>query len=142
MPRRKATILCIDDHWKDLIERKTLLEQSGYGVLETTGWEEGMKLFLANTVHAVILDYQMPGMNGDVVAAMMKRLKPHIPILLLSAYGPLPKKKLRSVDTFLYKSDSSTILLSTLHDLLEGRARPFFHRWLDHWKSRNQVVIP
>jgi CheY-like chemotaxis protein len=140
MPRHKATILCIDDHWKELIGRKALLEQSGYEVFETTSWEEGMKFFLSCTVHAVVLDYQLPGMNGNVVAATMKRLKPHVPIMLLSAYGPLPKKKLRSIDTFLYKSDPPAILLSTLRDLLDGRPKPFFYRWLDHWKSRNQVV--
>ena len=140
MPRLKATILCIDDHWNELIARKILLEQSGYKVFEASGWEEGMKLFLSHSMHAVILDYQLPGMNGDVVAAMMKRLKPHVPILLLSAYGPLPKKKLRSVDAFLHKSETPAMLLSSLNDLLDARLRPFFYRWLDHWKHRNQVV--
>lgn len=141
MPRLKATILCIDDHWKELIARKRLLEQGGYAVLEASGWEEGLKIFLSHTVHAVILDYQLPGMNGDMVAAMMKRLKSHVPILLLSAYGPLPKKKLRSVDAFLCKSEEQARLLTGLHDLLEGKAKPFFYRWLDHWKIRNQVVM-
>lgn len=136
----KATVLCVDDHWKDLIERKTLLEQNGFAVLETTGWEESLKVFLGRTVHAVILDYQLPGMNGDMVAAMMKRLKPHIPIILLSAYGPLPKKKLRPVDAFVYKSDGKRMLVATLRELLGERSRSFFDRWLDHWKSRNQAV--
>lgn len=140
MSRVKATILCIDDHWKDLIERKSLLEQNGFQVVESTDWEESLKLFLAHTVHAVIVAYQLSGMNGDVVAAMMKRLKPHIPILLVSAYGPLPKKKLRAVDAFVYKGESKRTLISALDDLLEQRSRPFFHRWLDHWKSRNQVA--
>ena len=34
MHRSKATILCIDDHWNDLIARKLLLEKNGYKVLE------------------------------------------------------------------------------------------------------------
>ena len=63
---------------------------------------------------AVVLDYQMPGMNGDVVAAKMKRINSQVPIMLLSAYGPLPKNKLSSVDSFLSKSQPPTILLSTL----------------------------
>jgi CheY-like chemotaxis protein len=140
MSRQKATILCIEDHWKELIARQRLLEQGGYGVRVANGWEEGLRLFLSHTVHAVVLDYQMPGMSGDSVAAMMKRLKPHIPVVLLSAYGPLPEKKLRSVDMFLCKSEAPARLLSTLHDLLEGKSKLFFYRWLDHWKSRNQVV--
>jgi CheY-like chemotaxis protein len=140
MSRAKATILCIDDQWSGLIGRKMLLEQSGYEVLEASGGDEGLKLFRSRSVDAVVLDYQMPGMNGDVVAAKMKRINSQVPIMLLSAYGPLPQSKLRSVDTFLSKSQPANILLSTLQDMLGDRSKPFFSRWLDHWKSRNQVV--
>jgi len=140
MSRAKATILCIDDHWNGLIGRKMLLEQSGYEVLEATGGDEGLKLFASRSVDAVVLDYQMPGMNGDLVAAKMKRINSHVPIMLLSAYGPLPQNKLRSVDTFLSKSQPPAILLSALQGLLSSRSQPFFYRWLDHWKNRNQVV--
>jgi CheY-like chemotaxis protein len=140
MPRLKATILCIDDHWNGLIGRKMLLEKSGYQVLEATGGDEGLKLFCSHPVDAVLVDYQMPGMNGDVVAAKMKRIKSNVPIMLLSSYGPLPKNKLNSVDTFLSKSQPTSILLSAVRDLLESRNKPFFYRWLDRWKSRNQPV--
>ena len=140
MSRAKATILCIDDHWNGLIGRKMLLENNGYKVLEATGGDEGLKLFLSHSVDAVVLDYQMPGMNGDVVAAKMKRVKSHVPIMLLSAYGPLPKRKLKAVDTFLSKSQPPKILLSTLQGLLDDEAKPFFSRWLDMWRNRNKGV--
>jgi CheY-like chemotaxis protein len=137
----KATILCIDDHWNGLIGRKMLLEKNGYEVLEATGGDEGLKLFFSHRVDAVVLDYQMPGMNGDVVAAKMKRVKAHVPIMLLSAYGPLPKNKLEAVDTFLSKSQPPNVLLSELHDLLDHPSKPFFSRWLDMWRTRNQEVM-
>ncbi len=138
MSRAKARILCIDDHWNGLIGRKMLLEQSGYEVLEASGGDEGLKLFRKHAVDAVVLDYQMPGMNGDVVAAKMKRINARVPIMMLSAYEPLPKSKLTSVDSLLSKSQPPSILLSSLQRLLNDGHRPFFSRWLDHWKSRNQ----
>ena len=137
----KATILCIDDHRNGLIGRKMLLEENGYEVLEATGGDEGLKLFRSHSVDAVVLDYQMPGMNGDVVAVKMKRVKAHVPIMLLSAYGPLPQSKLKAVDTFLSKSQPPNILLSTLQSLLDSRSKPFFSRWLDHWRDRNESVM-
>ncbi len=140
MSRLRKTILCIDDHWTGLISRKMFLESNGYKVLEATGGDEGLQLFRTHSVDAVVLDYQMPGMNGDVVAARMKRMKAHIPILLLSAYGPLPERKLESVDIFLTKSQESKVLLSTLQNMLTSRPRPFFHRWFDNWKGRAQTV--
>jgi CheY-like chemotaxis protein len=142
MARPLNTILCIDDHWTRLIGRKTLLEMNGYRVLETTDADEGLKLFRTSAVDAVVVDYQMPGMNGDVVAARMKRMKPHVPILLLSAYGPLPDKKLESVDAFLLISQEPTFLVASLQRILASRSKPFFHRWFDHWTGRNQGIRP
>lgn len=139
MPRPKATILCIDDHWSGLIGRKQLLEQHGYQVLEASGGDEGLKLFRSRNIDAVVLDYQMPGMSGDVVAAKMKRINSHVPIMLLSAYGPLPKKKLQAVDSFVSKSQPPDILISSLQGMLVDQRKPFFSRWLDQWRSRNQV---
>jgi CheY-like chemotaxis protein len=140
MSRLKATILCIDDHLNGLIGRKMFLENHGYEVLEATGGDEGLKLFKSHSVDAVVLDYQMPGLYGDVVATKMKRAKSHVPIMLLSAYGPLPTSKLEAVDTFLSKSQPPQILLSTLQDLLNSQPKPFFSRWLDTWRSRNEGV--
>lgn len=139
MSRAKATILCIDDHWKGLIARKMLLEKNGYEVLEASGADEGLKLFLSRNVDAVVLDYQMPGTSGDVVAEKMKRINAQVPIMLLSAYGPLPKSKLRAVDSFLTKSQPPDLLLSKLQNLLGDQHKHFFSRWLDQWKNRNQV---
>ena len=89
----KATILCIDDHWNGLIGRKMLLEQNGYRVLEATGGLEGLELFLSHPIDAVVLDYQMPGMNGDVVVATMKRFRSRVPIMLLSAQEPFAEEQ-------------------------------------------------
>ena len=139
MSRRKATILCIDDHWHGLIGRKMLLEKNGYEVLEASGSDEALKLFASRNVDAVVVDYQMPGMSGDMIAEKMKRMNSQVPIMLLSAYGPLPKNKLRAVDSFLTKSQPPKILLSTLQGLLGDQHKPFFSRWLDQWKNRNQV---
>jgi CheY-like chemotaxis protein len=138
--RLKTTILCVDDHWNGLVSRKMLLESNGYNVLEATGGEEGLRLFLSHPVDAVVLDYQMPGVNGDVVAAKMKRAKSHIPIMLLSSFGPLPKSKLDAVDIFLSKSEPPKVLLSKLQHLLNRRPKPFFSLWFDTWRTRNEGV--
>jgi len=141
MSRPHLNILCIDDHWNALIARKMLLEQQGYRVLETTDGDEAIKLFRTYVIHAVILDYQMPGMSGDVIAYKMKCLKADVPIMLLSSYGPLPQKKLRSVDMFLSKSDEAKQLVPALRRLL-SKPKPFFHRWLHDWRGRNRTVLP
>lgn len=141
-PRLKPTILCIDDHWSGLIGRKMLLEKSGYEVLEATNAEDGLRLFRSRVIDAVVVDYQMPGTDGAAVASRIKSMNTNVPIMLLSAYGPLPKKKLQSVDKFLSKSQPPSELLCELQNLLSDREKSFFHRWLVQWKSRNRPVKP
>jgi CheY-like chemotaxis protein len=137
----RLTILCVDDQLPALVGRKTLLEQNGYRVLSSTDCAEGLNLFCAHTVHAVILDYQMPGATGDMVATKMKSLKAEVPILLLSSYGPLPPKKLRSVDMLLLKSEAPKLLVGALRKILV-RHKPFFQRWFDDWRFHNRTVLP
>jgi two-component system cell cycle response regulator DivK len=138
----KARILCIDNHWNGLAGRRVLLEKSGYEVLEATSGDDGLKLFLSHAVDAVVLDYQIPGMDGAAVATAMKRANAQIPIMLLSAYCPLQKSKLRAVDSFLSKSQPATTFLSALDEMLDARPKGFFDGWLADWKGRNQGATP
>jgi len=141
MSRRPLTILCIADDWNELMARKLLLEQHGYHVIESSDGVEGLRVFHKHWVDAVVVDYQMPGLSGDAIAVRMKGLKGQIPILLVSSYGPLPPKKLRSVDLFLSKSLEPRLLVPSLRKLL-SKPRPFFDRWLDAWRGRNRTVLP
>ncbi len=111
-------ILCIDDEPTGLMVRKMLLESQGYTVLTATGGREGLDLFAANPVRAVVLDYSMPGMDGGEVAAEMKRLKPAIKIMLLSAYVDLPEDALKCVDKRAVKGAAPGALLAEIQQLL------------------------
>jgi len=118
-----------------------LLEKSGYEVFEATNGDDGLKLFLSHTVDAVVLDYQIAGMNAAAVAIEMKRVHAHVPIMLLSAGCPLLKSKPWAVDSFLSKSQPATTFLSALDELLDRRPR-VFDAWLGDWKGRNQGATP
>jgi CheY-like chemotaxis protein len=133
---RAPIILCIDDHLSGLVGRQALLEQCGYKVLPATGGREGLALFKKNPVTAVIVDYQMPGMNGDVVAAKIKNLRSEVPIMLLSGHSSPPRRKLKSVDRFLSKSESPANFISAVEVLLQDGHKPPFKRWLDDWRFR------
>jgi CheY-like chemotaxis protein len=114
------TILCIDDEASGLKIRKMLLQTEGYEVLTALSGPEGLELFSANPISAVVVDYSMPGMNGDEVAEEMKRRNPAVKILLLSAYVDLPETALRFIDKRSVKGVSPTALLSDLRDLLSS----------------------
>jgi len=110
----QGAVLCIDDDATNLLVRKAVLQSVGYSVLTASTGMEGIALFQRHPVAAVIVDFQMPEMNGAEVAAEMKRMRPHVPIIMLSAYTDLTPDLLRSTDAYLIKGNN----LSTLFDVL------------------------
>ncbi len=119
----KKRLLCVDDEVVGLKIRKLLLEKQGYDVLTAAEGSEGLNLFHSNHVDGVVLDYYMPGMDGGTVAAEMKKLRPSVPIILLSAYISLPPSVLTAVDAFITKGDSPEVLLNKIAELTNGYRR-------------------
>jgi len=132
---RKPTILCVDDEPNGLSGREFLLRQHGYDVVATTSARESLDLLETAAVDGVVLDYRMPEIMGDAVAARMKELRPEVPIMLLSAQDCVPVAALRSADTFLPKGTPPDQFVDAVHDMVASGS-PFFRRWLQNWKRR------
>lgn len=112
------TILCIDDEALGLEIRKAVLETAGYQVLTATDGPNGLTLFRGNPIDGVVLDYYMPEMDGGVVAQTMRRERPEVPIMLLSAYINLPTEVITLVDVTLLKGEGPQELLEKLRLML------------------------
>lgn len=113
-------ILCIDDEDMGLQIRKVVLERAGYRVTTATSGPSGLEIFAQTPVDLVILDYFMPSMHGGLVAAELRRLRPNIPIILLSAYVNLPRDIARVVDCTIVKGDNPETLLTRIRELLSS----------------------
>jgi CheY-like chemotaxis protein len=112
-------VLCVDDDMVGLQVRKLLLERSGYRVLTALDGALGLDIFAREAVEAVVLDYSMPGMDGGQVAIRMRQCKPHVPILLLSAYVGLSAEIISLVDLYMTKGEGPKMLLQKLGALLQ-----------------------
>jgi CheY-like chemotaxis protein len=121
VPVSKKTLLCVDDELIGLKVRKIILERQGYEVLTASEGQEGLHVFQEHDVDAVVLDYYMPGIDGGAVASVMKKTKPGVPIILLSAYVTLPESVIASVDAFITKGDSPEVLIGKIAELTETR---------------------
>ncbi len=118
MARRQKTLLCVDDNLSSLKICKIILEDFGYKVITASSGREGLEVFASLAIDAVILDYQMPEMNGELVAAEMKRTNPRIPILMLSGWVSLPESALQLVDEFVAKGDPVEFMLLAVQQVL------------------------
>ncbi len=109
-----TTILCIDDDRPTLELRRRVLEGSGYTVLTAPSGRDGLDIVSHGTkIDLVLLDYIMPGMNGDVVAESLKSEFPSLPVIAMSAVR-LPDRMLQTVDAYVQKGQDVEVLLSTI----------------------------
>jgi len=118
MAEGQKTLLCVDDNQSCLNICKTILQDFGYAVLTASSSRKGLEVFASNAIDAVILDYQMPDMDGALVAAEMRKTNPPVPILMLSGCASLPESALQLVDEFIAKGEPVEFLLLAVQQLL------------------------
>jgi two-component system response regulator CpxR len=122
----QRTILCITDDEAILRYEKALLEKSGYSVLTASSKEQGLNLVATCHCDAVLLDYEMLGINGHQVASEIKRVKPELLFILLSG-SAVPTHSLALVDALVPKLEASRQLLPTIA-VLCSRSHDMRHR--------------
>jgi CheY-like chemotaxis protein len=115
-----AKILCIDDESAALSVRKRVLESAGYRVVASRSSEEGIRLFRTESFNLVILDYWMPGMNGIVMARLLKKINSSVPIIILSGLSQLPDETIGVAERWILKDEGPEYLLSVIRTLLNA----------------------
>ncbi len=117
MPTRtgqKLKILVVDD--EEIVRSciRGLLTYDGHEVLAAANAEAGLALFNQDKFDVVFVDYSMPGMKGDELAAAMKALVPHQPIVMISGNTPL-RKSVPGVNLII----SKPVVLGDLQDAIQ-----------------------
>lgn len=113
-----ATILCIDDDPRVLQSEKALLEKVGYRVLIAADGATGIDLSRKCAVDVVVLDFDMPGMDGNQVAEVLTRERPHLPVALVSgSVDDIPESLKWFADALVQKGDGPDALLLALERL-------------------------
>ena len=109
-----STLLCIHRDPDQL----ALLRENGYELLTANSGSEGLRLLMSRPVDAIVLEYHLGLMDGAVVAAEIKKVKPELPIVMLADHLELPEGALKSVDALVTKSDGAHFLWATVHFVL------------------------
>lgn len=104
--------------------QRRLLRKNGYRVVTATNGYDGLRVFAMAAVDAIVLGYYLALLDGAVVAAAMKRVKPQVPIVMLSDGLELPEGAFETVDALVIKSDGPRFLLSTLQWVLGAETVP------------------
>src|SRR5687768_5431682 len=89
----KASILMVDDHPANLLALEAILSPLGHNLVRANSGEEALKHLLHEEFAVILMDVQMPGMDGFTAAQMIKE-RPrtrHIPIIFITAIHREPR---------------------------------------------------
>ena len=116
----KKKILIVDDEEVILFLYQEELEEEGFAVETAMNGDQALQRFKTAPPNLVILDINMPGMNGIEVLRQMKAINVDLPVILSSAY-PEYKEDLGAwaSEEYIVKSANLDELKAAVHKYLD-----------------------
>ena len=120
-----STVLIVEDNDKNMKLARDVLQAKGYQTLEAETGEEGVRLAKERTPDLVLMDIQLPGING-IEAFKQLRADPktaHIPVVALTAsVTPTDRSQITAAgfDAFVGKPINLKEFLDTVKRLVEA----------------------
>jgi PAS domain S-box-containing protein len=127
MSTERANLLLVDDRRENLLALKAILEPLGHRLVSVTSGLAALKELLLDDFACILLDVQMPEIDGFELATLIKQRKrsQHIPIIFLTALSKDEKHVYQgysagAVDYILKPIDS---------DVLRSKVSVFVELW-------------
>jgi PAS domain S-box-containing protein len=117
-PDDRINILLVDDEPKNLTVLESILHDPRYRLVKAASADEALLALVAEEFGLLILDIQMPDMNGFELAQMIRQRKKTagVPIIFLTAYYNEDQHVLEGYESgavdYLHKPVNATILRS------------------------------
>ncbi|MCJ8007902.1 response regulator [Lederbergia wuyishanensis] len=87
----KEKILIVDDQFGIRILLNEILQKEGYQVFQAANGLQALAITKKHALDLVLLDMKIPGMDGLEILQQMKKIKPDIRVIIMTAYGELEK---------------------------------------------------
>ena len=114
-----SKILIVEDEENIRLLYKEELEDLGYEVIQASDGREAMKKYDLHQPDLMILDIQLPGMDGIETMNIIRGKSKDVPIILCTAYGEYKQDmKTWASEAYLIKSADLKELLSTVKKIL------------------------
>ena len=85
-------VLMVDDEKRFRETTRKILEKKGFDVILAENGEQAMEK-LEQQPDVVVLDIKMPGMDGHETLNRIKKIKPNLPVIMLTGHGGRPSAR-------------------------------------------------
>lgn len=120
----KKRVVCIDDDQALLSLLQMSIQELGFSVSIATNGNQGLEMITSRPTDVVIIDYAMPGMDGETLAREIRVIKPATPIIMYSGVlERVPERVLALVDEFVSKREPISNLLYYVKQLASTHRR-------------------
>ncbi len=140
-------ILVVDDREENLLAMDAILGDIGASIHTATNGNDGLALMLDHDYALVLLDVQMPGMDGFEVAELMRsrRKTQHVPIIFVTALSREQEYVFQGYERgavdYLFKPVNPVILRSKVRVLLNlDRQRRLISQQAAELRQANAVL--
>jgi DNA-binding NtrC family response regulator len=112
-------VLVVDDESLIRWSIAETLADAGHIVIEAEDGATAIRALTgpADPIDAVLLDYRLPDSNDLTLLASIRRLSPHSPVILMTAYGT-PEVTRGALDLGVYRVMSKPFEMHELEELL------------------------
>jgi len=127
MVMEERKILIVEDEQKIADTLKLGLTENGYYVEAAYNGNIGYRLFQAQSFNLVLLDLNIPGINGYELSKLIRTKNTDVPIIMLTAFGSLSDKTEgydSGADDYLVKPFEFRELLLKIKALLKRTGNP------------------
>jgi DNA-binding response OmpR family regulator len=121
--RAQSHILVLDDDPALVRVVRLALLSEGFTVAVAVDGVQGLEMIEANGYDLLVLDLQMPRMDGRTFYRELRARGFNIPVLLLSAFGAHAARRELMAEDALDKPFDTDDLVSRIRDLLAGQGR-------------------
>jgi len=120
-----SVILIVEDNEKNMKLVRDVLQVKGYQTLEAATAEDGIALAQAHSPDLVLMDIQLPGMNGIEALGVLREnpATAHIPVIAVTASVMQQDRKMiteAGFDAYIGKPINLKEFLQAVRDMIEA----------------------
>ncbi len=134
--KNEMSILIVDDRPENLLTLESIIEKEGRKIIKAGGGNEALRIAIRENIGLIMMDIQMPEIDGIQVARLLRsnKVTRHIPIIFVSAINSAEHSYIQDFEVGTVDSLNKPL------DMNETRNKVALHEKMYHLRTDNSKL--